>query len=119
MSAAGEGNVQEGAGAAGVRGAAGADVGPAAPASPGVARAPAVDGSAAEPAPLRLRSEFGDVAVSRDDRANGPRLRIEDLRNGRVIYLDPLELASLTWLTHDHLGPFLDPSQTGWRSQPA
>lgn len=65
---------------------------------------------------LRLTSEFGDVAVALDENANGPRLRIEDMRNGRVIHLDPLELASLTWLTHDRLGPFLDPSQTGWRS---
>jgi hypothetical protein len=68
---------------------------------------------------LRLTSEFGDVAVECDERANGPRLRIEDLRNRRVIYLDPLELASLTWLTHDRLGPFLDPSQTGWRADAA
>jgi hypothetical protein len=65
---------------------------------------------------LRLTSEFGDVTVALDTSANGPRLRIEDLRNGRVVHLDPLELASLTWLTHDRLGPFLDPSQTGWRS---
>jgi len=65
---------------------------------------------------LRLGNEFGTVAVSVDEQANGPRLRIEDLRSGRVIHLDPLELASLTWLTHHRLGPFLDPSQTGWRS---
>jgi hypothetical protein len=67
-------------------------------------------------APLRLTSEFASVVVAADEHANGPRLRVEDLRNGRVIYLDPLELASLTWLSHDRLGPFLDPSQTGWRS---
>lgn len=65
---------------------------------------------------LRLGNEFGTVAVSVDEQANGPRLRIEDLRSGRVIHLDPLEVASLTWLTHHRLGPFLDPSQTGWRS---
>ncbi len=65
---------------------------------------------------LQLENEFGKVVVALDLSANGPRLRIEDLRNGRSIHLDPLELASLTWLTHDRLGPFLDPSQTGWRS---
>lgn len=65
---------------------------------------------------LSLSNEFGAVAVEVDARANGPRLRIEDLRSGRTIHLDPLELASLTWLTHERLGPFLDPSQTGWRS---
>jgi len=69
------------------------------------------------PAPrLTLASEFGTVTVEVDERANGPRLRIEDLRSGRSIHLDPLELASLTWLTHARLGPFLDPSQTGWSS---
>lgn len=65
---------------------------------------------------FRLTSEFGDVLIALDRRANGPRLQIEDLRSGRTIHLDPLELASLTWLTHERLGPFLDPSQTGWRS---
>jgi hypothetical protein len=65
---------------------------------------------------LELASEFASVAVEVDRSGNGPRLRIENLQNRRVVYLDPLELASLTWLTHEHLGPFLDPSQTGWRS---
>jgi hypothetical protein len=65
---------------------------------------------------LSLSSEFGSVTVEVDQQANGPRLRIENVQNGRVVYLDPLEVASLTWLTHDRLGPFLDPSQTGWSS---
>lgn len=65
---------------------------------------------------LSLSNEFGAVAVEVDEHANGPRLRVEDLRSGRTIHLDPLELASLTWLTHERLGPFLDPSQTGWSS---
>lgn len=71
--------------------------------------------SAASPK-LELSSEFASVTVEVDRRGNGPRLRIENQQNRRVVYLDPLELASLTWLTHEHLGPFLDPSQTGWRS---
>ena len=65
---------------------------------------------------LELSSEFGSVALEVDTRGNGPRLRIENQHNRRVIYLDPLEVASLTWLTHERLGPFLDPSQTGWSS---
>lgn len=65
---------------------------------------------------LELASEFASVAVEVDHHGNGPRLKIENQQNRRVVYLDPLELASLTWLTHEHLGPFLDPSQTGWRS---
>lgn len=65
---------------------------------------------------FELASEFARVRVARDDDANGPRLRIEDLRSGRVVHLDPLEVASLTWLAHEDLRPFLDPSQTGWRT---
>jgi hypothetical protein len=65
---------------------------------------------------LELKSEFAAVALEVDPRANGPRLRIRNLQNGRIVYLDPLEVASLTWLDHERLGPFLDPSQTGWRS---
>jgi hypothetical protein len=56
------------------------------------------------------------VSVQVDRNANGPRLRIENRQNRRVVYLDPLEVASLTWITHERLGSFLDPSQTGWRS---
>jgi len=63
---------------------------------------------------LVLTNEFASVTVVLDSRGNGPRLRIVNRHNGRAVHLDPLELASLTWLTHASLGPFLDPSQTGW-----
>jgi hypothetical protein len=63
-----------------------------------------------------LGSEFASVRVSVDLTGNGPRLRVENRQNGRAVYLDPLELACLTWLRHRDLGPFLDPSQTGWRN---
>jgi hypothetical protein len=66
--------------------------------------------------PLKLANEFASVIVQVELSANGPRLRIENQHNGRVVFLDPLEVASLTWLTHERLGPFLDPSQTGWSS---
>jgi hypothetical protein len=66
---------------------------------------------------LELANEFASVTVELDLSANGPRLRIENQQNRRVVYLDPLELASLTWLNHDSLGPFLDPSRTGWSSR--
>jgi len=74
------------------------------------------NGAPAGDARLHLTSEFASVTVELDLSANGPRLRIENLQNRRVVYLDPLELASLTWLDHDSLGPFLDPSRTGWSS---
>jgi hypothetical protein len=66
---------------------------------------------------LELANQFASVTVELDLSANGPRLRIENQQNRRVVYLDPLELASLTWLNHESLGPFLDPSRTGWSSQ--
>ncbi|GAA4738301.1 hypothetical protein GCM10023350_23090 [Nocardioides endophyticus] len=69
------------------------------------------------PGAMVLTSEFASVRVSADTEANGPRLRIENRQNGMVIHLDPLELASLTWLRHMDLGPFLDPSRTGWSSE--
>ena len=60
-------------------------------------------------------SEFAEVAVSVDHSANGTRLRLEDLRGGRVRYLDALELETIVWLPAEHLQAFLDPSATRWR----
>ncbi len=74
------------------------------------------NGGAPDDGRLHLTSEFASVTVELDLSANGPRLRIENQQNRRVVYLDPLELASLTWLDHESLGPFLDPSRTGWSS---
>jgi hypothetical protein len=62
-----------------------------------------------------LGNEFATVALSVDDRGNGPRLRIEDLRTGFVGYLDPLQLETLAWLPDEELERFLDPSYHRWR----
>jgi hypothetical protein len=64
-----------------------------------------------------LASEFSTVALSVDERGNGPRLRIEDLRTGCVGYLDPLELETLAWLPGGELNRFLDPSFHRWREE--
>jgi hypothetical protein len=61
-----------------------------------------------EAEPILLASEFATVEVCRDDRGNGPRLLIRDLRSGRATLLDPLELAALTIVRHEELAPFLD-----------
>jgi len=61
--------------------------------------------------PIVLANEFAAVAISLDDRGNGPRLLIRDLRSGRATLLDPLELAALTWVRHEELEPLLDPSR--------
>lgn len=45
---------------------------------------------------MHLRSEFACVEVEADYSANGPRLLVRDLNNGVEIYLDLLEVESLT-----------------------
>lgn len=60
-------------------------------------------------------SEFAQVAVRIDDAANGPRLRLEDLKTGRVRLLDALELETIVWLPDRHLLELLDPSSDRWR----
>lgn len=62
-----------------------------------------------------VASEFADVAVRVDDTANGPRLRLEDRRTGRVRYLDALELETIVWLRDDYLTRLLDPSADRWK----
>ena len=62
-----------------------------------------------------VASEFAQVAVRLDDTANGMRLRLEDLRTGRVRYLDALELETIVWLRDEHLGRLMDPSADRWR----
>ena len=71
------------------------------------------------PEPLGVvANEFASVAVSIDRAGNSPRLRLEDLRTGRVGYLDALELETLAWLPDGALHGLLDPSAIRWRSDP-
>jgi len=60
-------------------------------------------------------SEFAEVKVAVDTTANGPRLRLEDRRTGRVRFLDALELETIIWLPDGHLTQLLDPSADRWR----
>jgi hypothetical protein len=60
-------------------------------------------------------SEFADVSVEVDTAANGPRLRLEDRRTGRIRFLDALELETIVWLPDGHLTQLLDPSADRWR----
>lgn len=68
-----------------------------------------------EPSPCVVESEFASVSLRIDHEGNGPRLRIEDLRTGRIGYLDALELETLAWLPEGALHPLLDPSLHRWR----
>lgn len=62
-----------------------------------------------------VESEFASVAVDIDDEGNSARLRVTDLRTGRVRHLDALELETLVWLEDEHLTTLLDPSHDRWR----
>ena len=64
-----------------------------------------------------VESEFAQVSVNFDTTGNSPRLRLEDLRTGRVRYLDALELETLVWLSQEHLTILLDPSSDRWRGE--
>lgn len=60
-------------------------------------------------------NEFAEVEVEVDHTANGPRLRLRDLRSGRTRYVDALELETIVWLPDEHLQQLLDPSANRWR----
>ena len=66
------------------------------------------EGGAVEPVGV-VANEFASVAVAVDHAGNGPRLRLEDLRTGRVGFLDALELETLAWLPDGGLHRLLDP----------
>jgi hypothetical protein len=66
-----------------------------------------------------IDSEFAQVSVQFDTSANSARLRLEDLRTGRVRYLDALELETLIWLPEQRLSELLDPSDNRWRDDGA
>jgi hypothetical protein len=56
------------------------------------------------------QNEFAMVEVSRHETESGPRLRIRDLATGAEVFLDPLELESLTRWKHEDFAPLVDPS---------
>lgn len=60
---------------------------------------------------IELKNEFARVRISKEETANGPRLMIVDVRNGKVGFLDPLELENLAWVKHSELAALVDPSR--------
>jgi hypothetical protein len=64
-----------------------------------------------------IESEFARVSVNFDVEGNSPRLRLEDLRTGRVRYLDALELETLIWLPPEQWRRLLDPSAGRWQGE--
>ena len=70
---------------------------------------------AASGIPAVVGSEFAQVNVELDLSGKGPRLRLTDLRTGRVRCLDALELETVIWLPEGHLRLLLDPAADRWR----
>jgi hypothetical protein len=64
-----------------------------------------------------IGSEFAEVSVTFDTEGNAPRLRLEDLRTGRVRFLDAMELEALVWLPEQTMTELLDPSRNRWRGE--
>jgi hypothetical protein len=60
-------------------------------------------------------SEFAQISVNLDTAGNSARLRLEDLRSGRVRYLDALELEAIIWLPEERMTALMDPSAGRWR----
>ena len=62
---------------------------------------------------IDLANEFAWVRIGKDDGvANGPRLMLRDMRTGRTMYLDPLELEAISWMGHQELLSLLAPAFT-------
>ena len=56
---------------------------------------------------LHLANEFAEVLVRKVTTRNGVRLEIVAPKIGRRIFLDPVELESLTWQTPETFSSFL------------
>jgi hypothetical protein len=57
-----------------------------------------------------FKNEFAMVELSRHETDSGPRLRIRDLASGAEVFLDPVELESLTRWKHADFRSLVDPS---------
>jgi hypothetical protein len=51
--------------------------------------------------PIELNNEFARIRLEVDNQGNGPRLKITSVLLGREIYLDPIQLESLTWQNNE------------------
>jgi hypothetical protein len=64
------------------------------------------------------QNEFAMVELTRYETETGPRLHIRDLSSGAEIFLDPMELESLTRWRHEDFAPLVDPSGLVHSSEP-
>ena len=58
-----------------------------------------------------LKNEFSAIRIELNQDANGPRLKIEDLKSGRCHYFDPIEMEGLVWTEKSEFLEFMDPSR--------
>ncbi len=56
---------------------------------------------------MEFTDDSVEVELTRDTRANGPRLRVEDRSTGEVAYLDPLEIECLTRVPDGRLDDYV------------
>jgi hypothetical protein len=64
------------------------------------------------------QNEFAMVEVTRYETDSGARMHIRDLASGAEVYLDPVELESLTRWKHDDFAPLVDPSDLVGSAEP-
>jgi hypothetical protein len=64
------------------------------------------------------QNEFAMVELSRYETESGPRLHIRDLASGAEVFLDPIELESLTRWKHEDFAPLVDPSELVSAAEP-
>lgn len=57
---------------------------------------------------MNIVNEFASVVVEKDTSGNSPRLKIQDRRTGRAIYLDALQLEALTLQSDQVFRKFLE-----------
>ncbi len=57
---------------------------------------------------MKIINEFASVIIEMDKRGNSARLKIQSLRTGKAVYLDALQLESLTMQPDDIYRKFLE-----------
>lgn len=70
-----------------------------------------------DPAGRIIDNEFAQVSVVFDETGRSTRLRLEDLKTGRMRFLDALELETLIWVTDQRIDALLDPSADRWNTR--
>lgn len=68
---------------------------------------------------FRLTSEFAAVRLEVDHTGNGERLCLTDLRSGKSVFLDSVQLEALVWVPHGEIVRLTDPGHAAWGREPS